>query len=226
MPTEWIIEEGHYEYKLNEVERSINEVSDFLYLIKYGEDRISRTCKGKKVWRDTVRGIKIPINIISSKIIIQGEPVKPMDVKIVAPSDAWTLEKRGADGVRVAEIALNPMNKAGERVAQGLQTREMHTRQVGNNRRQPTVNVDVYVEGVKLSGEIGKVTDNGKLRSVRTPIRWAVKAGGRYGGNEVVFVRNGKRYQGKLQRFMVDWDNTRTVAVVLEEKRENKGASK
>ena len=104
MPAEWIIEEGHYEYEevKNEVKRFLNDVSDVLDHIGPVLARANgtyyssggRPFKGKEVWCDTVKGIEIPINVISSKIIIEGETVNAINIEIVSPTGSWTLEKR------------------------------------------------------------------------------------------------------------------------------------
>lgn len=100
MPTEWIIKDGHYEYEYKEVSKykAVNKVCRFLD----GVNNVLCGCSfdaGEKVWRDTVsRGIKIPINVISSKIIIEGESVGSINIEIVSSTGSWTLEKRCASG--------------------------------------------------------------------------------------------------------------------------------
>ena len=107
MPAEWIIEEGHYEYEeVNEVCRFLNDVSDVLHHINYALAEANgtnyygggRPFKGKKVWCDTVKGIEIPVNVISSKINIKGESGESLNIEIVSPTGSWTLEKRCTRG--------------------------------------------------------------------------------------------------------------------------------
>lgn len=90
LPTDWIITQGHYVR-----ERWKNGAIRVLNMLSYGVDD-DTTYFDRAIWHEADIGIIVPISIISSKVIIEGESTKSMDIKIISPAGIWGLEKRSA----------------------------------------------------------------------------------------------------------------------------------
>lgn len=88
VPAKWIVEQGKYE---EVIKRST--VWGILNAIKFGVDN-DRFHTGYAIWHPAVIGKIVPISIVESKIIIEGDTVKSMDFEIVSSTGTWALEKR------------------------------------------------------------------------------------------------------------------------------------
>lgn len=87
LPSDWIIEQGHYE-------RSVikSPIIGVLNAIKFGvDDDTLRT--GKQIWRPAVIGRLVPVRTQAFGLALRGEPVKSMDIEVVAASGKWTVKK-------------------------------------------------------------------------------------------------------------------------------------
>lgn len=87
VPTDWIIAQGHYVR-----ERWKNPAIGVLNALKYGVDDDTYYLSSA-IWHPAVIGKMVPIKIISSKIIVEGESVRSMGIEVVSPIGNWSLER-------------------------------------------------------------------------------------------------------------------------------------
>ena len=93
-PSDWIVRQGHYKLEKKEV-KGLGIILTIAQAILHEgmADEHDDTLYERKVWCPTVVGKVVPIKIIESKIIIEGELAKTMDVEVVSSTGVWTLEK-------------------------------------------------------------------------------------------------------------------------------------
>ena len=87
-PSDWIITQGHYEH-----EKWKNGAIRVLNMLQYGADDDTHYLSSA-IWHPAVIGKMVPIKIISSKIIVEGESVRSMGIEVVSPIGNWSLERR------------------------------------------------------------------------------------------------------------------------------------
>lgn len=87
-PSDWIITQGHYER-----EKWKNGAIRVLNMLQYGVDEDTHYLSSA-IWHPAVIGKMVPIQIISSKIIIEGKSAKSMEIEIVSQIGTWTLDRR------------------------------------------------------------------------------------------------------------------------------------
>lgn len=88
LPSEWIVEQGHYE-----AETMKNSFIGILNAIKYRVNS-DTTKTGKQIWHPAIIGRIVPVRIETKSLIVAGAPVKSMDIEIVSESGTWNVEKR------------------------------------------------------------------------------------------------------------------------------------
>lgn len=87
LPSDWIIEQGHYERSVMK-----SPIIGILNAIKFGVNNDTlRT--GKQIWHPAVVGRLVPVRTLAFGLVLQGETVKPMDIEVVSASGKWTVKK-------------------------------------------------------------------------------------------------------------------------------------
>lgn len=87
LPSDWIIEQGHYERSVMK-----SPLIGVLNAIKFGVNNDTlRT--GKQIWHPAVVGRLVPVRTQAFGLVLQGETVKPMDIEVVSASGKWTVRK-------------------------------------------------------------------------------------------------------------------------------------
>ena len=88
LPAEWIISHGHYERVIIDGGALVG----ILNAIKYGVDS-SKIYTEQYKWHPAVIGKVVPIQIQSSKVIVEGCPVQSVPFEVVSSTGTWSAEK-------------------------------------------------------------------------------------------------------------------------------------